>query len=250
MRSALGSLIRQRLSVRSLSKWTLLLGGLYFVTGNASLVAGLLTAMVITEAVDVLNAVPGVDERWVKAGFSVVFLAISGFWLWADLREPTSDGFVWAPIAAVGGGLWLLLDTRADFVQGRRVSEPSGLGDTDNLDDLSNREAMLLIQHASLVANHLSDGEPKTVPELAAECDLTESRVRDTIEIAGDDGTVYPVEDPTADADADGQPRYTVDDRMLGVGGFGRKAAGGLSGLARRVVRPFVDQFPRDPHGR
>jgi len=245
MHSALGSLIRQRLSVRTLVKWALLLGGLYLVTGNASMVAGLLTAVVITEAVDMLNAVPGVDERWVKAGFSVVFLAISGIWLWADLREPTTDGFVWFPVAAVGGGLWLLLDTRADFVQGRRVGESGGLSD---LDDLSSREAMLLIQHTSLVADHLKEG-PKTVPELAADCDLTESRVREAIEIAADDGTVYPVDDPTADGDADGEPRYAVDDRLLGVGGFGRKAAGGLSGFARRVVRPFVDQFPRDTHG-
>lgn len=237
MRSALGSLLGQRLSIRGVFKWTLLLGGLYVVTGNASLVAGLLTAVVIIEAVDVLESVPGLDERWLKAGFSVVLLALSGFWLWADLREPTVDGFVWAPVAAVGGGLWLLLDTRADFVQGRRLDQ------SDDLDELSSREAMLLIQHASLVADHL-DGEPKTVPELAVACDLTESRVQEVIEIAGDDGTIYPV-----DEDADGQPRYAVDDRMLGTSGFSRKAVGGLSGLARRVARPFVSQFPRDSQG-
>jgi len=238
MRSALGPLLRQRFSVPGVVKWTLLLGGLYVVTGNGSLVAGLLTAAVISEAVDVLNAMPGVDERWVKAGFSVVFLGISGVWLWADLREPTTDGFVWIPIVAVGGGLWLLLDTRADFVQGRQVSEPGGLGDTD---DLSSREAMRLIQHTSLVANHLSDEDPQTVPELAVDCGLTESRVREAIEIAGDDGTVSPVGE-----DAEGQQRYAVDDRMLGASGFGRMAAGGLSGVARRIVRPFVSQFPRD----
>lgn len=246
MRSAFGPLFERRLSVRGVFKWALLLGGLYAVTGNASLVAGILTAVVITEAVDVLNAVPGVDERWVKAGFAVVFLAISGVWLWADLREPTSDGFVWVPVVAVGGALWLLLDTRADFVQGRRGGEANG---TDDLDELSSREAMLLIQHTSLVADHLREG-PKTIPELAVECDLTESRVRDAIEIAGDDGTVYPVDDPGADEDADSQPRYAVDDRKLGVGGFGRQAAGGLSGLARRLVRPFVSQFPPDSRSR
>ena len=240
MRSALGSVLEQRLSVGGVFKWSILLGGLYLATGNASLVAGILTAVVITEAVDVLEAMPGVDERWVKAGFSLVFLALSAFWLWADLREPTTDGLVWAPIAAVGGGLWLLLDTRADFVQGRRFDRADDLADAN---DLSSREAMLLIQHASLVADHL-EGEPKTVPELAVACDLTESRVQEVIEIAGDDGTIYPV-----DEDADGQPRYAVDDRMLGTSGFSRKAVGGLSGLARRVARPFVSQFPRDSQG-
>ena len=218
----------------------------YLATGNASLVAGILTAVVITEAVDVLEAMPGVDERWVKAGFSLVFLALSAFWLWADLREPTTDGLVWAPIAAVGGGLWLLLDTRADFVQGRRFDRADDLADAN---DLSSREAMLLIQHASLVADHL-EGEPKTVPELAAACDLTESRVQDAIEIAGHDGTIYPVDDPAADEGADGEPRYALDDRQMGLGGLSRQVAGGLAGLARRLVRPFVDQLPRDSRGR
>ncbi|ATW89959.1 hypothetical protein halTADL_3257 [Halohasta litchfieldiae] len=235
MHSALGPLIRQRLSVSGILKWTLVLGGIFAVTRNAALVVGLLTAAVITETVEVLNAVPGVDERWVKAGFSVVFLGLSCFWLWADLQTPTRDYTVWFPILAVVGGLWLLLDTRADFVQGHQF----GVAETvDAADDLSSREAMLLIQHTSLVADHLGD-RPKTIPELATECDLTESRVREAIEIAGDDGTIY----PTGESTDNGQPRYTLDDRKMGVSGFGRLAAGGLSGIVRRAVRPFVSQF-------
>jgi len=244
MHSVLGSVLKQRLSVSGVLKWVILFGGLYLATGNASLVAGIGSAVVITEAVDVLEALPGVDERWVKAGFAVVFVALSGVGLWADLREPTSDGVVW-PVAAIGVGLWLLLDTRADFVQGRRFGDP---GPPDERDELSGREAMLLIQHAGLVADRLGEG-PKTVPELAAACDLTESRVRDAIEIAGHDGTIYQVDEPAADEDAV-EPRYALDDRKMGFSGFGRQAAGGLSGLARRVVRPFVSQFPQDTTGR
>ena len=146
-------------------------------------------------------------------------------------------------MVAVGGGLWLLLDTRADFVQGRRFDRAA------DPDDLSSREAMLLVQHAALVADRLDEG-PKTVPELAAACDLTESRVRDTIEIAGHDGAIYPVDDPGADEDADGEPRYALDDRKMGFSGLGRQAAGGLSGLARRLVRPFVSQRSRESRGR
>jgi hypothetical protein len=235
MRSALAPLIRQRLSVSGIFKWTLVLGGIFAVTRNVALVVGLLTAAVITETVEILNAVPGVDQRWVKAGFSVVFLATSGVWLWADLQTPTRDYTVWFPVLAVVGGLWLLLDTRADFVQGHQF----GGAETVTADDLSSREAMLLIQHTSLVADHLGDG-PKTIPELATDCDLTESRVREAIEIAGDDGTIY----PTGESTDDGQPRYALDDRKMGVSGFGRLAAGGLSGIVRRAVRPFVSQFP------
>ena len=243
MRSVLGPLLAQRLSVGGVVTWATLLGGLYLATGNASLVVGILTAAVVTEVVDVLEAVPSVDERWVKVGLAGVVLLVSGVWLWADLQEPTGDRFVWVPVVAVGGGLWLLLDTRADFVQGRRFDRAA------DPDDLSSREAMLLVQHAALVADRLDEG-PKTVPELAAACDLTESRVRDTIEIAGHDGAIYPVDDPGADEDADGEPRYALDDRKMGFSGLGRQAAGGLSGLARRLVRPFVSQRSRESRGR
>ena len=95
---------------------------------------------------------------------------------------------------------------------------------------------MLLTQHAHLVGNALRE-EPKTVSELAAACDLTESRVREAISIAGDGGTIYPVDPGAVD------PRYALDEGNMGASGVGRLAAGGARRLFRRLLRPFVDQF-------
>jgi hypothetical protein len=133
------------------------------------------------------------------------------------------------PVLAVLGGCWLLLDARADFVQGRRLTGP------DEFEDLDGGEAMLVMQHLRLVAEELEDA-PKTVPEIAAGCDLTESRVRQALELAGRDDTIYPV--------GDEEPRrYALDQQKLGLSGVSRQAAGGVTGILRRLVRPLVDQF-------
>jgi hypothetical protein len=79
----------------------------------------------------------------------------------------------------------MLFDTRVDFVQGRRF------GDKAHFEGMDTGEAMLVMQHIQLVAKQLEDG-PKTVPEIAAACDLTESRVRQAIELAGRDDTIQP----------------------------------------------------------
>lgn len=230
MRHDIRSLVGQRVDAVSILKWGLVMGLIYGLTKNGALIAGLLTAFLVTETVDILEPHPAVDERWVKVGLGGVLLFASAVWLWAELREPTAARSLWLPVVAIGGSLWVLLDARADFVHGRRFSDP------EPDDEPSASEAMLVMQHAQLVAKALQAG-PKTVDELAAACDLTESRIREVIEITGRDGTIYPV-----DREAE-EPRYALDDRKMGLSGFGRQTAGGLTTVFRRLLRPFVDQF-------
>ncbi|MEA1930297.1 MAG: hypothetical protein U9O06_01970 [Euryarchaeota archaeon] len=227
-------LVRQRVDAVSALKWAILLGLIYAVTRNLSLILGLLTALLVTETIDILEVHPAVDERWVKVGLGGVLLALSCLWLWGELQEPTAARRLWVPILALGGSLWVLLDARADFVQGRRFDGRRFHTEPD--DEPSASDVMVLSQHAQLIANSVREG-PKTVGELAADCDLTESRVREAIEIAGEDGTIYPV-DPDAD-----DPRYALDEGKMGASGVGRLAAGGVSSVLRRLARPFVDQF-------
>lgn len=222
-------LVRQRVDAKSVLEWAVLLGVIYAFTRNISLIVWLLALLLVTETVDVLKTHPSVDERWVKVGLGGVLLAASGVWLWGELQEPTADRGLWLPVVAIGGSLWVLLDARADFVQGRRIEPPAAI------DDLSATEAMLVMQHAQLVGQSLSE-EPKTVDELAVDCDLTTSRVREAIAVVGRDGTIYPVDDAN-------EPRYAVDDRQMGATGIGRLAAGGLTSLFRRLLRPFSNQF-------
>lgn len=221
-------LVRQRVDAMSALKWAVLLGGIYAITRNVSLVLGLLTMVLVTETVDVLETHPAVDERWVKVGLGGFLLVASGVWLWGTLQEPPATSGLWLPVVAIGGSLWVLLDARADFVQGRRV-EPSAA-----IDEMDAAEAMVVMQHAQLIGRSLSE-EPKTVDELAVDCDLTVSRVREAIDVVGH-GPIYPVDD------AD-EPRYAIDDRQMGATGIGRLAAGGLGRLLGRLLRPFRTLF-------
>jgi hypothetical protein len=219
---------RQRVSVTTVVLWMLSLGAVYYFTENFALVAGLTTAYLFTGGLDLLGDVPGVDERWLKAAMALVVGGISALWLWVELSSTAEDA--WLPALALVGSLWLALDVRADFVQGRHLDR------TDEFDDLSSAEAMLVIQHGNLVADKLQ-AEPMTVEQLADACDLTASRVEDVIDLCGHDGSIYPV-DPDAE-----QPRYALDEQKMGLSGLGRQAAGGLSGLLSRFVRPFTEQF-------
>lgn len=220
--------VRRRLSLRTGVLWLLSLAVVYYFTSNLAMVVGIATAYLFVGTTDLLADLPGVDERWVKAGFAVTLGAASTAWLWYTLF--VTGGQAWLPLAAVVASVWFIFDVRADFVQNRRLDTSEGF------EDLTSTEAMLVMQHAHLVVQTLQD-EPMTVPELATACDLTASRVEDVIDIASEDGTIYPV-DPDAE-----QPRYAVDDQQLGVSGLGRQAVGGFSGLLGRVVRPFTDQF-------
>lgn len=229
MPSDIVAALRERVSAFTAVAYLLTLAAVFVFTDDIAMVLAVSGAMLFTEVIDILHDLPGIDERVAKALMGVLLSGAGAGWLWLELQRVASPR-LWLPVLAVLGGCWILLDARADFVQGRRV------GGHDEFDEMGAGEAMLVMQHLRLVAEQLEDG-PKTVPEIAEGCDLTESRVEQALDLAGRDGTIYPV-------DTDGEPtRYALDDRKMGLGGFGRQAAGGVSGLARRLVRPLVDQF-------
>jgi hypothetical protein len=230
MRSALRTLVGQRLSVRDVGLWVLFAGTVYALTGDIELIAAATSAYLFAGAMDLLRDVPTVDERWFKAGVAVLTLGVSSLWLAVEVSSSATVGDRWLPALAVVASAWLVLDARADFVQ--RVKR------TDQFEQMDTAEFLLAMQHGRLVADELRDG-PMTVPELAAACDLTASRVETAIEVFGTDGTVHPV-DPDPETD---QQRYALDEERVGVSGVGRLAAGGVSGLLKRLYRPFVEQF-------
>lgn len=230
MLSDLVAVIRNRFSLRSALLWVLMVAVVYALTDSYDVLFGIVVAYLCIEGMDLLRAAPGIDERWVKAGFAVFLGVASTAWLWFERMGSTAVADLLVPGLAVAASLWLLLDVRVDFVQGRRFDTG------EEFDDLSSAEAMLVMQHARLVAEELKQG-PQTVDELAEACDLTTSRTEDVIDIAGRDGTIYPVDTDAA------EPKYALDERKMGLSGFGRKAASGLTGLLSRLARPFVDGF-------
>ena len=240
MPSAAVSRLRYRISARTLLVYLLAAGGVIAVTGNVTLVAGLATAFLVVESRQFLIDTPGVDDRWVTVGLAVVLLAVSLAWLAAELRQPPLLRTLWPPALAVLGSFWLLLDARVDFAYDTSST------DTDPVDDLDPGAFLLRMLRLNRIADTLESG-PKTIPEIAADCDLTERQVRAAIELSGDDGPIVRVDDPPADSvadetamTADEPPRYTLDTRQLGVTGVGQLALGGLASLLRRLARPVL----------
>lgn len=228
MPSTLGQAVRSRLSVRPMLLWAVSLAFVVAVTEDLVVVLAIAAGFAGSEVLDGLVDVPGIDERWAKAALGLVMTVAGGVWLWVELSGATTVETVF-PALALATGLWLTLDARADFVQGRRVTE------LDAVEEMDTGEAMLAMQHIRLVATELQTG-PKTVSELATACDLTESRVRTAIDLASEDGTVYPVE-----TDAD-DPRYALDERKVGFSGVGRLLGGGLRAIVARLARPLFEQ--------
>ena len=245
--------LSDRLSARTLLVYLLAAGGVIVVTGNVALVVGLATAFLVVESRQFLIDTPGVDDRWVTVGLAVVVLAISLVWLATELRQPPLLRTLWPPVAAVLGGLWLLLDARVDF------ASDTASTDTDPVDDLAPGVFLRRMLRLNRIADTLEAG-PKTVAEIAADCDLTERQVQAAIELSGDDGPIVRVDNPPADSTddssaddspadsaagetattADEPPRYTLETRQLGVTGVGRLAIGGLTSLLRRLARPVL----------
>lgn len=128
-----------------------------------------------------------------------------------------SSGAVWLPAILAVFEVWSFVDTVADFRHGRR-------NHAGRSDELSSAEVMLLMNHGHLVANALEEG-PRTVDELTAECDLTESRVRDALDQMERSGVVSHNSD-----------QYVLHEENVGPVAFVRNT---ITGAFRRLGRPF-----------
>ncbi|MFC5971737.1 hypothetical protein ACFPYI_10370 [Halomarina salina] len=233
---------RERYTLRHVASLIVVFALVYAVTGEPGSLVGLGAGLVVVETTNLLRETPGVDERWVGVGTGAFVVLGSLAWFAYEVTVvPDSGGPVWFPLVVALAGVWLLLDAR-------QASATGAAGADDEFDDLSASESMLVMHHASLVTRELRDG-PKTVPELAASCDLTESRVREALAVATHDDTVYRVDDPEAYADErtddeDGPDagdgtytgRYALDESKVGGAAFVRENG---KRVVRRLIRPL-----------
>lgn len=150
-----------------------------------------------------------VDSRHFRAVLGFVLVVGGGS---VALGGP--DAAVGGFLAAVGG--WVVLDAVYALRAGIRPDDPE--------EDIDASEAMLTIQLGHLVAQELKE-EPKTVPELATACDLTESRVRMVLQRHQRTGVVYREGD-----------RWVLDESRVGIRAFVRD---NVWWVARRLLRPF-----------
>ncbi|UPM42032.1 hypothetical protein [Halocatena salina] len=216
MLSALYRTAREQFTLKHLLGIVVLFG-FFAVVLNASqeMLIGFAIALVVTECITVFQNTPEVDQRYVKGVIGVG--VIGGSLLMAYSLVVGSSGPMWFPVLTSIGGVWLLADVYADFRRG----EGANAGQSE---DLSSADVMLLSNHGHLVANVLED-EPHTVEQLAAECDLTESRVREALDYMERSGVVA----------HDGQ-QYVLREENVGLWAFVRNI---VAGTARRIARPL-----------
>ena len=187
--------------------------------------AVLAVVFLLGEAVALLDDTPGVDSRHLRGGLGLLVLLGGLALLYGVLTG--GQGALWLPVGVALFGAWLLADAAADLYHGRT-------GETEGPPEPSSGELMLLMSHAHLVSSELEDG-PRTVPELATACDLTESRIEETLAYLTDAGVV------SADGD-----RYVLQEENTGVVAFLR---GVVTGLVGRITRPFRAPESDSPNG-
>ncbi|MFB6179661.1 MAG: hypothetical protein ABEI77_08060 [Halorientalis sp.] len=170
----------------------------------------IVVAIVVFEAIGVARVLPGVDERYFGFLLGAIVLGLGIVDLWR-----AREGGV--GVLAVAVGCWIVLDTLYNFRAGHHPGDSSA-ADTDSSD------VLMRIQVGHLVADELKDG-PRTVPELAAACDLTESRVRDALEYHERAGTAY-----------EQGEQWHLDESNTGLWAFVRNNA---RRILARIARPF-----------
>ncbi|WP_435362094.1 hypothetical protein [Haloarchaeobius sp. DFWS5] len=232
MLGALRRTARQRYTLRHILALVVPVAVLYGLTRSEDMLLGIAIVVPLSEVFTLVRETPEIDGRWANVGLGAVLTAVSLCWLTYGLATAASLGSLWPPALTTLAGGWLLLDARRDFVEGTR-REPS------KYDDMDSGEVMLVMNHARLVAEALEAG-PKTVSELAEECDLTESRVREALELASGNDTVYRVDggenDPSAADEAGDTVRYALDESKVGPLAFVRENG---TRAVRRLARPF-----------
>lgn len=164
-----------------------------------------------------LNGVPGIDGRYVKAGIGGLVLLesiVMGYLVVTGRNGPVGGILL---LALIGG--WIVLDARYDFRHGTKSASQ-----ISPQEDISAAEGMLLMNHAHLITEELKNG-PRTVPELADACDMTESRVRNALDMAKQAGTIHQRGE-----------RYILDESQQSRIGAIQKIA---MDLIRRIARPL-----------
>ncbi|WP_136716047.1 hypothetical protein [Halorientalis salina] len=166
--------------------------------------------LLVSESVELSEPIPGMDERHFRLLLGLIGVAAGGVAYWGQ-----SDAGVAVAGFVVGG--WLVLDALYSLRTGLRAVD-------DDLEEAGFGELMLLMQVGNLVAEELKTG-PKTVPELAEACDMTESRVRDALD--------YHEQAGTASREGD---LWILDESKIGPWPFVRDNA---RRLLARLLRPF-----------
>jgi len=219
----LAETLRERFTIRHLLPHAAFLALAYGITRSTDILIALTIALVLGETVETLRETPAIDNRWVQSGIGVFVTVGSLTWLAYELTiAANTGGPAWFPALMILAGLWFLLDARKDFAEGKS-SYPSDTMDTS--------EMMLVMNHGHLVVEELKEGS-KTVTELAERCDLTESRVREALDVATDDGMVYPVSEDSRDD----TERYALDESKVGGVAFIRSNG---KRIIRRLTRPL-----------
>ena len=166
--------------------------------------------VLVGESVELARPLPGLDERHFRLAFGLVAMAAGGVAYWAQ-------GDTTVATVGFGGGGWLVLDALYSLREGIRSND-------DGMVDADSSEVLLSMQVGHLVAEELKDG-PKTVPELADACDMTESRVREALEFHERADTAY----------RDGDQWY-LDESKIGPWAFVRD---NTRRILVRFLRPF-----------
>ncbi|MFC7164907.1 hypothetical protein [Halospeciosus flavus] len=223
MDASISRTAREQLTGRHLLSLVAFLALVYGVTQDIGMVVAIALSLAFVETVSILREAPTVDSRWVGVGLGTFITIASLAWLaWELTAAAGTGGPAWFPALTGIIGVWFLFDARKDFADGTDSYAP---------DDMDASEMMLVMNHAHLVVEELKQ-DPKTVPELADACDLTESRVREALEVATDDGMVYAVDGGSSD-DID---RYALDESKVGSIAFVRSNG---KRIMRRLARPF-----------
>lgn len=214
---------RERITIRYVLSVVAFLALIYGFTRDVETVLIITLGFAFIETLSILRETPSIDSRWVGIGLGTFITVVSLAWGAYELTAAAGTGGpVWFPALTTLVGVWFFFDARKDFAVGTDSYTP---------DDMTTSEMMLVMNHAHLVVEELKQ-EPKTVVELAEACDLTESRVREALDVATDNGMVYQVDAGSSDD----FERYALDESKVGSAAFVRSNG---KRIARRLARPF-----------